>query len=187
MRKDRQTIETLLGALGDHMSAENLTASLLVVGGAALVLRGFVPRVTQDVDVLGMQVGRSWMGACLSEELEALIHRVARDFSVREDWLNTEVASQWRMGLPPGFERDLRWMHFGPLRVALAGRSLLISLKLFAAVDAGVGSVHLQDLRALAPSTEELERARDWVREQDASPHFPRFLDEVIRHVQRSD
>jgi hypothetical protein len=67
--------------------------------------------------------------------------------------------------------------------VGLAGRQALITLKLFASLDQGPKSVHLQDLLALSPEDGEVERARRWVVEQDASPTTPTMLAEVIDHV----
>lgn len=45
----------------------------------------------------------------------------------------------------------------------------MIALKLFAAIDRGPRSVHMQDLLRLEPSDEELESAAAWVGTQDAS------------------
>jgi len=60
-----------------------------------------------------------------------------------------------------------------------------LTLKLFAAVDQWPASVHLQDLRKLSPTDDELERANAWVVRQDAAPEFPTMVDEVIDDVRR--
>lgn len=44
-------------------------------------------------------------------------------------------------------------------------------------------SVHLQDLLALKPEDEELERARAWVESQDINPQCADWVKEVIRRV----
>ncbi|NBC19387.1 MAG: hypothetical protein GVY18_18940 [Bacteroidetes bacterium] len=69
--------------------------------------------------------------------------------------------------------------------MGLAGRRTLLALKLFAAVDQGPESVHVQDLVALRPTEAELEEAASWVRAQDAAPEFASMTREVVRYVRR--
>ncbi|TVP79970.1 MAG: hypothetical protein EA352_00375 [Gemmatimonadales bacterium] len=97
--------------------------------------------------------------------------------------MNTVVGRQWRYGLPDGFLDELDWVRYAGLEVGLAGRGSLIALKLFAAVDRGPESVHVQDLLALAPSRDELLVAQAWVVRQDASEAFVAMLEEVVAHV----
>jgi hypothetical protein len=181
-------LETVLSALGAHLAAEGVAVRLVVVGGAALELRALVDRTTRDVDVIARAEGEPPdVDIVPPEPLPDAVHRaaaiVARDFGLRQDWLNTEIAAQWRGGLPPGLAEDLAWHTFGGLFVGLVGRHTLIALKLFAAVDRGPRSVHFQDLRALAPDPHELEEAAAWVRTQDASADFPALVDQVVAHV----
>ncbi|MCX6027590.1 MAG: hypothetical protein NTY23_15310 [Chloroflexi bacterium] len=98
--------------------------------------------------------------------------------------MKSAVGAQWKTGLPPGFEKRLRWMQFGGLGVGVAHRLDLIFLKLYAAVDSeGPQSVHYQDLLALRPRRKELAAAADWVRTQDVSAEFAHLLQEVLDHV----
>jgi len=73
----------------------------------------------------------------------------------------------------------MRWTVYDGLTVGLAGRGTLIALKLFAAVDQGTESVHWQDLVALRPTEDEIDRAVGWVRSQDVGVEFERFVDEA--------
>jgi hypothetical protein len=82
-----------------------------------------------------------------------------------------------------GSRTNITWRRYGGLHVGLVGRRTLIALKLFAAVDQSVRSVHAQDLLALRPSDAELEAAAAWVVTQDASDSFPRLVAEVVEHV----
>lgn len=66
------------------------------------------------------------------------------------------------------------------------GRATMIALKLFAAIDCGARSVHMQDLLRLEPSDEELESAAAWVGTQDPSEVFLAFIPEAVRHVRES-
>lgn len=120
-----------------------------------------------------------------SKALETVLTAVARDFDLPADWLNAVIGAQWELSLPPRLKEDLTWRTYGGLRVGLAGRRTLLALKLFAAVDQGPESVHVQDLVALRPTEAELEEAASWVRAQDAAPEFASMTREVVRYVRR--
>ena len=93
---------------------------------------------------------------------------------------------QWHAGLPPGLETRVTWELYGALWVGLVDRYDLIFFKLFAAADsAGPKSVHYQDLIALNPSAAELSEAVKWVGTQDASPDFPRIIQQVVNHARK--
>ena len=182
-------LRAALQALSDLLESDGLSAELVVVGGASLNLLGLIERSTSDVDVIAVAERRS-DGAIalvnpepLSATLEAAIAKVARDLRLPANWMNTEVARQWISGLPPNLEADLTWETFGALQVGLAGRKTLITLKLFAASDSGIRSVHMQDLIALHPTLAELQAAANWVVTQDAAAEFPSLVAGAIRYV----
>lgn len=184
-------IERGLGAVGDLLAAEGVEIGIVVVGGTALNLLGIVQRTTNDVDVLAILQNRAGSGGVtlappdpLPEPLQRAIARVARDFQLPEDWMNTVVGLQWQTGLPPGLERRLRWRRYEGLRVGLVARYDLIFLKLYAAADSGGPSgVHFQDLLALRPTEHELQAAVAWVREQDPTPEFSTIVEQVMTHA----
>lgn len=184
-------IEQALSAVGDLLLAKAAPVDVVVVGGATLNLLGIVSRTTHDVDVIA-QACRDDAGMLrlahaepFPEALDEAIRTVARDFGLERDWMNAAVGKQWSQGLPPDIKRDLSWRRYGALSVGLVGRRTLIALKLFAAVDQGPRSVHMQDLVALAPSDGELERAAAWVETQDGSPLFPQLVRQAMAHVQQ--
>ena len=142
---------------------------------------------TQDVDVLALERDGELVPPHFPDPLLEAVRRVARDFGVREDWLNAVVGAQWATGLPEEASAEIDWLEYGGVRIGLAGRQTLITLKLFAAVDQGPASVHVQDLVALGASPEELEHSKAWVVGQDQAAEFPSLVDQVIRHVQRRD
>ncbi|MFQ5745124.1 MAG: hypothetical protein ACE5HV_16310, partial [Acidobacteriota bacterium] len=158
-------LDELLTAVGELLESQNVPVQILIVGGASLCLAGWIPpRPTEDVDVLARvdeTFGKSVLESpdTLPEAFGAAVRRVARDFGMPEDWINTEVAMQWHSSLPPSATEGIQWRRYGALHVGLAGRQTMISLKLFAAVDQGKDSVHYQDLLTLAPSNAELEAA----------------------------
>ncbi|HEX8243063.1 MAG TPA: hypothetical protein VF541_06200 [Longimicrobium sp.] len=179
-----------LDAVGAILEIESAPVAVVVVGGATLHLLGLVTRTTQDVDVIARAVtpvGEDPVVLMpadpLPEPLARAIARVSRDFGLPADWMNTAVARQWSQGLPPWLAEDLEWRRYGALQVGLAGRRTLIALKLFAAVDQSLRSVHAQDLIALAPTDAELDEASGWVLTQDASHVFPQLVSQVVQHV----
>ena len=169
-------LERALVALGDLLAADGQGARLIAVGGAALRLD---------------QAGEMEHPEPLSPAVVRAAAAVARDLGLPPDWLNTEIAAQWRTGLPPGLGEDLAWLRFGGppggLDRGLLSRQTLVALKLFAAVDWGPASVHFQDLRALAPTRVELDAAAAWVRTQDASPIFADMVGQVVDWALASD
>lgn len=183
----------VIRAVGDLLAAEGETVGVVVVGGAALILGGIVSRLTEDVDIIA--AARSWhkgvpAGISRPDPLPAsllrAVSRVARDFNLPENWMNAEVGAQWDTGLPPGFEKRVRWQQFGGLSLGIADRRDLIFLKLYAAVDSeGPQSVHCQDLLALRPNKRELAAAATWVKSQDTSTEFAQLLEKVLDYVHR--
>jgi hypothetical protein len=114
------------------------------------------------------------------------VARVARDFGLPADWLNTQVAGQWDTGLPPGLSKRISWRRYGGLSVGIVDRRDLVFLKLYAAADdVGTRSVHFQDLLALKPSDGELDAAAAWVKKQDASPDFVSVVEKVVANARR--
>ncbi|MBW3631002.1 MAG: hypothetical protein KY464_17145 [Gemmatimonadetes bacterium] len=121
----------------------------------------------------------------LPDVVRESILRVARDFGLNDDRMNTVVAKQWRSGMPPSLAEDLEWHHFSALHVGVPGREAMIALKLFAALDTGPRSVHMQDLLRMKPTDAELEEAAEWVSTQDASDAFHSQIPQAIDHVRR--
>jgi len=182
-----------LRAVGELLAAEGERIGIAVVGGAAMVLGKHAARLTEDVEIIAL--GRGWnrgtpAGITSPDPLPVALlqaaSRVARDFNLLDDWMNSTVGAQWKTGLPRGFGKRLKWLRYGGLFVGVADRRDLIFLKLYAAVDSdGPQSVHYQDLLVLNPTKSELRAAVGWVRSQDPSPAFAEILVKVKRHVRR--
>jgi hypothetical protein len=189
-------IEGALNRVGELLAAEGLEYAIVVLGGAALNLLGIIQRGTSDVDILAFatpQKGATGGPTGLTKPPEPMprqfllaIQTVARDLGLDQNWLNTDAALQWRVGLPLGLEPRVQWRTYGTLSVGLVSRYDLIFFKLFAAADSsGRNSVHYQDLIALNPSGTELESASAWVITQDASPAFAGTVKLVVRHAHK--
>ena len=198
----------LLAAVGDVLRERDQSVSILVVGGAALLLSDFTHReATVDVDVLAQVEGRRLVDPVpLPANLLEAVRVVAEGYGIGDDWLNAVVATSWSGHWPPSLPADpladATRLDVGGLTVYLAGRATLIPLKLHAAADlaraAGFdtdGRVtavdlsppdarrHLVDLEALSPTDDELDRAAAWVHTQAASLDLDTFIDAVRRYV----
>jgi hypothetical protein len=71
---------------------------------------------------------------------------------------------------------------YGGLTLYLATRVDQIAFKLYAAVDQGPDSKHVDDLKLLAPTNAELLYAARWTRTHDPSPGFREILVQVLAH-----
>lgn len=112
---------------------------------------------------------------------------VAADFGVSDGWLNAGPADLLTFGLPTGFADRLETRRYGPaLTVRVASRFDQIHFKLYALVDQGVGR-HEEDLRALAPTRDELLVAARWARTHDPSPGFREQLEAALRYLGLED
>ena len=174
---DAERAGELLRALSEQLGATDASYELVVVGGSALQALGLVDRLTSDVDVVALALGAALVTADpLPPPLLAAVHRVARDFALPERWLNPEPTSLLDFGLPDGFMDRVVSRDYGlALTVHFASRFDQIHFKLYAAVDQGPGR-HEADLRALAPSAQELLTAARWTRQHDPSPGFEQSL-----------
>ena len=181
--------DRLLSALGEQLSLTGHDYDLIVIGGSALLALGLVSRSTQDVDVVALTGSAGLHEAVpLPKPLADASARVARDFDLPEDWLNSEAAADMlRLGLPERFAERLTRREYGPsLVVRYASRFDQIHFKLHATVDRA-GGKHFSDLRALEPSQAELLAAARWTRTHDPSDGFLGVLTEVLAYFEIED
>jgi hypothetical protein len=158
--------------------------ALVVVGGTALLALGLVSRATRDVDLVGVKQGEAIIPVDpLPEPLADASRRVGRDFHLPDRWLNGGPTSLLDLGLPAGFVGRLHRRDYGPaLTVFFASRVDQIQLKLYALVDQGPGK-HEDDLRALAPTREELLAGARWSRTHDPSEGYRSMLLRALAHL----
>lgn len=179
-----ESLDVLLGALGEQLAVLGDRIEMVVIGGSALTALGLVPRATRDVDLLAIAVkGELRLAEPLPDALLSARAAVARDFGLDENWLNAGPTDLVKWGLPNGFMTRVVTRPYGPaLIVHFAGRIDQIHFKLFAMVDQG-GGRHETDLRALDPSTAELIAAARWSITQDPSPGYRAVLVEALRYL----
>jgi hypothetical protein len=184
MQIDQNRAEQVLSALGDQLDAAGERFEIVVIGGSALLALGLIDRATRDVDLVALiEDGGLVDPKPLPEGLIAARDRVAQDFGLDADWLNAAPSSLLDFGLPDGFVGRLESRAYGPsLTVHLASRFDQIHFKLYALVDQGPGK-HEADLRALAPSRDELLQAARWSTTHDPSDGFRQELLAALEYL----
>ena len=190
MFRDQKDIETILSALGEQLEGLSVEPlELIVCGGSALIFLGLVHRTTKDVDILAYvkrttSGGTSFFKATpLKEEFIAAAKKVARDFNLPENWINTGPTSAVDLGLPDGLMGRITTKKYGrKLTIHFLGRYDQIHLKLYAAVDQGAG-IHFDDLLSLNPTLEELEQAARWSMTHDVSEAYRQSLKDLLSHM----
>lgn len=180
---ERQRLEDALETLGDVLVERGHSVGILVIGGSSLLLLGFVERPTADVDVVGFAEPGGYRKA---ESLPAFLAEAVGDvggaLALGPSWLNVGPAGLIDFGLPEGLEHRVAVRRFGALDVHLPAREDLICFKLYAAVDQGPRSKHMDDLHALGPSSDELVAAARWTRTHDTSVGFLAELRSALAH-----
>ncbi|MEA1927588.1 MAG: DUF6036 family nucleotidyltransferase [Candidatus Auribacterota bacterium] len=183
---DRKTLNQALELLSIRLE-ENAADSieLVVCGGSALILSDVIYRLTKDVDVVALARKRVlYSPAPLPDDLRTAVVEVAEDLGLADNWLNNGPSQGegglFQMGLPEGFSERLHSRSYGShLIVHFIDRLDQIHFKLYAAVD--TGGYHVEDLRALKPTSNELESAARWSMTHDVSRGYAFILKEFIR------
>jgi len=176
--------DRLFAALGEQLAKAGERYELVVIGGSGLLALGIIERSTRDVDLIALRSGDELDSAePLPSSLAAARDRVARDFSLPTDWLNSGPTDLLDLGLPEGFLGRLERRDYGDnLSIYLASRYDQIHFKLYALVDQGPGK-HEADLRALSPTKEELLAAARWSTSHDPSEGYAEMLRNVLTHM----
>ncbi len=162
----REEIEALLIRLGRKMAlVDHSPLSLLVVGGADLILQHGISRTTRDVDVVAVLDQGEITRNPLPEGFCHLVTETARDLNAQSDWVNHQAMPLLDLPLPEGIQLRAKRVDYGPcLTICFASRQDLISLKLYAACEGQKGRRHVQDLIALDATTSEISEALKWIR-----------------------
>jgi hypothetical protein len=184
-----EAADRLLSALDEQLALAGEKYDLIVIGGSALLALELVARLTRDIDVVALAGESGPVEAVpLPQPLIDARNRVARDFGLPQDWLNSAAGHDMlRLGLPEGFFERLTQREYGSaLTVRWASRFDQIHFKLHATVDRG-GGKHLADLQALQPTAGELIAAGRWARTHDPSEGFLSVLREVLAYFKVDD
>jgi hypothetical protein len=187
---NRDALNQALTLLAGRLDiARSEPVRLVVCGGSALIAMGLRQRTTRDVDVVAMMDASNKLVSPdpLPDFLLTAAEQVARDLGLFEGWLNNGPSrgegGLFQMGLPAGFVDRLTKKEYGSrLTVHFIGRLDQIHFKLYAAADQRDGT-HLNDLKALNPSSAELEAAARWAITHDVSEGFKMILKELLTQL----
>jgi hypothetical protein len=188
---DRSALEVALNALGALLTSRGHRYEVVLIGGGNLLLRGIITRPTKDGDLLGERQpdGAVVQMVLLPAPLRQAISDVATTYGLKDDWLNLGPGSLLDYGLPAGFESRLERRDFGRgFTVWLAGEYDLIFFKLYAAADHWPArDRHIEDLRELKPTRDDLLEAGRWSRAHDPSPGYRSLLVATLVHLGLED
>lgn len=172
-----------LTTLGELLESRGVLCEVVVIGGGALALQGHIVRSTKDLDIVAIIRGGHLESAKqLPPELVKARDDVAAALGLPKDWLNAGPTSLLDLGLPDGFEERLVTQRYQGLTLHLAGRFDQVCFKFYAAVDQGPRSKHVDDLRRLQPSPQELLAAARWARGHDPSEGFLTMSRQTLAH-----
>ena len=189
---DCEALGLALQSLSIRLDANNAGFYKIVVcGGSALILGGFVNRTTQDVDVVALLQGKQLASPDpMPSELVQAVAEAAEDLGLPDNWLNNGPSrgegGLFQMGLPIGFADRLHGVEYGPrLQVYFVDRLDQIYFKLYAAVDRG--GYHITDLKSLHPTGDELVNAAQWAMTHDVSEAFAHLLKRLMKEIGYED
>lgn len=194
MFKGEKEIETVLMALSEQLEAEGVESlEMVVCGGAALNVLGYVERTTKDIDVIAF-ANRNKDGTIiltkaspLNPALLSAAMRVQKDFNLPDNWLNDGPASVMDFGLPDGLMDRVESRSYGKnLTIHFLSRYDQIHFKLHATVDQS-GGKHYDDLMALKPNAKELEAAARWSMTHDPSEGYREVLKDFLEQTGHKD
>jgi len=193
IRLDKELLEEALSDLGRRLEdMDQGPHHIVVCGGSALIAMGLVPRTTKDVDVVALidSQGNLATPDPLPQELLQAVRDVATTHKLDDWWLNNGPSrgegGLFRLGLPDGFSTRLTRRDYGPrLAVSYIGRLDQIYFKVYAAADRA--GYHVDDLRALRPADEEMEKAARWAMTHDVSDGFRLIVKSMLRQLGYED
>ncbi len=146
-------LENALVMLGQRLERSKQYYEVVAIGGASLVLLGYIDRATRDLDLVAIKESGSLISANpLPPSLLKEIAVVGAALGIGEYWVNGGPSSLLEAGLPDGFEERLVSRNYHGLTVHFASRLDQICFKLYAAVDQGPVSKHFADLKRLDPT-----------------------------------
>ncbi len=168
MEMNQQNLEQAFQLLGKVLTARKASGFWLVVcGGSALLAQEIISRSTEDVDILDMRDGEGGVDAAfpMPPILKEAAAAVADELKLGGNWLNNAASMHFPdlHSLPASFWQDLDTRDYGDdLKISFVARAGQIQLKMYAALNRAKPR-DLDDLRILAPTSEETAASLRWV------------------------
>jgi len=138
-------IKNIFKLLDKYLLDANEERSLIICGGASLILKGILNRATEDVDVLLPRIDK---------KLKDISIRISKQLNIGENWINGGAA-QYSFCLLQGWENRTENIYNGKaLKVSSIARIDQLSMKFYAVFDR---PRDLDDLKSLKPQKSEIE------------------------------
>lgn len=188
MELSQQNLEQALQLLGKVLAARRASGFWLVVcGGSALLAQEIISRSTEDVDILAM---RDWEGGVdvafpMPQTLTEAAAAVADELKLGGNWLNSAASMHFPdlHLLPASFWQDLDTRDYGDyLKISFVTRAGQIQLKMYAALNRAKPR-DLDDLRILAPTSDETATTLRWVLDHIAVLAHRDKLPDLLNHL----
>ncbi len=185
--KNKEANESALSALAEQLAEAGVKKlEMVVCGGAALTILGYVKRTTLDVDIMAFVNRRNALekNSAYNRQLFKAAERVQKDFNLSADWLNTKPSDIIDLGIPEGLMDRVKTRRYGKnLVVHFLDRYDQIHFKLYAAADNSRASVHYRDLLELKPEEKEIFKASKWCLTHDVSKEFKLILKDLLLNM----
>jgi hypothetical protein len=188
MELSQQNLEQALQLLGKVLAARRASGFWLVVcGGSALLAQEIISRSTEDVDILAMrdQEGGVDVAFPMPPTLKEAAAAVADELKLGGNWLNSAASMHFPdlHLLPASFWQDLDTRDYGDyLKISFVTRAGQIQLKMYAALNRAKPR-DLDDLRILAPTSDETADALRWVLDRIAVLAHRDKLPDLLNHL----
>lgn len=123
MELDFTTLDNALVMLGQRLARLKQHYEVVAIGGASLVLLGYIDRTTKDLDLVAiMEAGRLVSANPLPQGLLKEVTAVGTALEIGEYWVNGGPTSLLETGLPEGFVGRLVTRNYDNLTIHFAGR-----------------------------------------------------------------
>ena len=147
-------------------------------------LLGLLARPTRDIDVVALVEEANLVPLeALPGPLQRAVEDTADVFRLPRGSFNAGPRSLMDLGLPEGVLNRAHRRDWGGLILQIADRRDQIFFKLYAAVEQGPRSKHIEDLRRLKPTADELRAGAAWARTHDPSVAFRVELRGALRDL----
>ncbi len=179
MKKHTFNPKEILSDFDTFLYKKGIKFSAVVIGSGALTIMEFTQRHTVDIDVLDPKIPNKILE--LAEEFRE--QKATQGIYLIKNWINNGPIALL-LNLPKGWSKRTQLFFKGKaLTFTTLGRSDLLKDKLW-----GFCDLREQDravILQLKPSREELIKASEWVKLQEAHPAWPGHVDSKVEELLR--
>ena len=177
--KDEERFDprTILPEFDKFLHAKGESFNAVVIGAGALTIMKVLNRNTVDFDVLDPKIPPKILKLAddFRLEMEKKGHKMIKNWlNNGPDGLLVNLAKDWRTRIVPFFKGEAITFH-------TLGRQELLGDKLWGYCD---GRSHDRTaILALKPTSEELLKAAQWVKDQEGNALWPKRVDELTQSL----